>query len=105
MRRQAGDLSGTRRMARRAVVSTGGSGWINQPDFAKRLAMKNYDSRTYSINDFIEWDRQKQLELNPLFQRRSIWSEKAKSYLIDTIIRGKPIPKIFIRQRTNVTTK
>ena len=61
--------------------------------------MKNYDSRTYSVNDFVEWDRQKQLELNPIFQRRSIWNDKAKSYLIDTILRGKPIPKIFIRQK------
>jgi Protein of unknown function DUF262 len=67
--------------------------------------MKSFDSRTYSINDFIEWDAQKQLILNPQFQRRAVWSDKAKSYLIDTILRGKPIPKIFIRQRINVTTK
>lgn len=67
--------------------------------------MKSFDSRTYSINDFVEWDKQGQLELNPFFQRRAIWSDKAKSYLIDTILRGKPIPKIFIRQKINVTTK
>lgn len=67
--------------------------------------MKNYDSRTFSINDFVEWESQKQLELNPIFQRRPVWSEKAKSYLIDTIVRGKPIPKIFIRQKINVTTR
>jgi hypothetical protein len=67
--------------------------------------MKSFDSRTYSINDFVEWDRQKQLELNPIFQRRPVWSEKAKSYLIDTIVRGKPIPKVFIRQKLNMTTK
>ncbi len=67
--------------------------------------MKSYDSRTYSINDFIEWDAAKQLELNPKFQRRSVWTEKAKSYLLDTIIRGKPIPKVFIRQKINVSTK
>ncbi|WP_298324789.1 DUF262 domain-containing protein [Asticcacaulis sp.] len=67
--------------------------------------MKSFDSRTYSINDFVEWDGQKQLVLNPHFQRRPVWSEKAKSYLIDTIIRGKPIPKVFIRQKLNVTTK
>lgn len=67
--------------------------------------MKSFDSRTYSINDFVEWDTQKQLVLNPIFQRRPVWSEKAKSYLIDTILRGKPIPKVFIRQRLNVTTK
>nr|WP_298794276.1 DUF262 domain-containing protein [uncultured Acetobacter sp.] len=67
--------------------------------------MKSFDSRTYSINDFVEWDSQKQLVLNPAFQRRAVWSDKAKSYLIDTILRGKPIPKVFIRQKLNVTTK
>jgi hypothetical protein len=67
--------------------------------------MKSYDSRTYSINDFVEWDAAKQLELNPKFQRRPVWTEKAKSFLMDTILRGKPIPKIFIRQKINVSTK
>jgi hypothetical protein len=67
--------------------------------------MKSYDSRTYSINDFIEWEKNKQLELNPSFQRRPVWNDKAKSYLIDTILRGKPIPKVFIRQKINVSTK
>jgi len=67
--------------------------------------MKSFDSRTYSINDFVEWDKAGQLELNPRFQRRPVWTDKAKSYLMDTILRGKPIPKIFIRQRINVSTK
>ena len=67
--------------------------------------MKSYDSRTYSINDFVEWDSAKQLELNPRFQRRAVWTDKAKSFLMDTILRGKPIPKIFIRQKINVSTK
>src|SRR5216684_2751416 len=67
--------------------------------------MKSYDSRTYSINDFVEWDNAKQLELNPRFQRRAVWTDKAKSFLMDTILRGKPIPKFFIRQRINVSTK
>lgn len=67
--------------------------------------MKSFDSRVYSINDFVEWSKNKQLELNPAFQRRPVWSDKAKSYLMDTIIRGKPIPKVFIRQKINVTTQ
>jgi len=67
--------------------------------------MKSFDSRTYSINDFVDWEKQGQLELNPAFQRRPVWSEKAKSFLMDTIIRGKPIPKFFIRQKLNVTTR
>jgi hypothetical protein len=67
--------------------------------------MKNFDSRIYSIADFMEWDRNHQLELNPRFQRRSVWSENAKSYLMDSIVRGRPIPKIFIRQKLSPTTQ
>jgi hypothetical protein len=67
--------------------------------------MKSFDSRVYSINDLVEWDKAGQLELNPAFQRRPVWSDKAKSYLVDTIVRGKPIPKIFIRQKINVTKR
>lgn len=67
--------------------------------------MKNFDGRTYSINDFLEWHEKGQLELNPKFQRRSVWSDKARSYLMDTIVRGKPIPKIFIRQKINPQTR
>lgn len=67
--------------------------------------MKNFDSRTYSINDFLEWEDKKQLELSPKFQRRSVWTDTARSYLMDTIVRGKPIPKIFIRQKINPQTR
>lgn len=61
--------------------------------------MKNFDTRTYNITDFVEWHDNGLLELSPDFQRRYVWTEKAKSYLIDTIIRGKPIPKLLISQR------
>ena|SRR5208283_4380726 len=67
--------------------------------------MKNFDSRTYSVNDFVEWEKGKLLTLNPRFQRRLVWSDKAKRYLIDTIFRGKPMPKVFIRQKLNVSAK
>jgi hypothetical protein len=67
--------------------------------------MKNFDSRTYSVNDFLEWNDKKQLQLSPKFQRKAVWSEDAKSFLMDTIISGKPIPKIFIRQTINVENR
>lgn len=60
--------------------------------------MKNFDTRAYSISDFLEWEKTGLLELSPDFQRRSVWNEKAKSYLIDTILKGKPMPKIIITQ-------
>ncbi|RYG13926.1 MAG: DUF262 domain-containing protein [Burkholderiales bacterium] len=60
--------------------------------------MKNFDGRVYSISDIVEWNSNGLLQLSPDFQRRAVWTEKAKSYLIDTILRGKPIPKVLITQ-------
>lgn len=53
----------------------------------------------YTVGDFISWQKNKVLELSPSFQRRPVWSPGAKSYLIDTIIRGLPIPIIFLREK------
>jgi len=67
--------------------------------------MKNFDSRTYNIEDFKEWHDRGQLILNPRFQRRRVWTQSAKSFFIDTILKGKPIPKLFIRQNIDPRTK
>ena len=64
-----------------------------------------FSTRNYSVRDFEEWDEKGELELAPKFQRRDVWSDKARSYLIDTIIRGKPIPKIYMRQDVNPKTR
>lgn len=67
--------------------------------------MSNFkDSKIYNINDFINWYHDDLLQLSPKYQRNQIWNLKAKSYLIDTIIRGLPIPQIFLRQITDVKT-
>ena len=57
------------------------------------------------INDILQWYENEELELSPKYQRNSVWNEKAKSYLIDTILRGLPIPPIFMRQSIDVATK
>jgi hypothetical protein len=41
------------------------------------------------------------LELAPPFQRKSIWCQRSKSYLIDTIINNLPIPEIYIQIKTD----
>ncbi|MXI87801.1 DUF262 domain-containing protein [Sphaerochaeta halotolerans] len=59
----------------------------------------------YSINDFINWNINQELVLSPKYQRNPVWTENAKSYLIDSILRGYPIPPIYIRQRIDLTTR
>ncbi|MGC8622217.1 MAG: DUF262 domain-containing protein [Caldisphaera sp.] len=56
-----------------------------------------FKPRFYSINDFREWDAKGELLLVPRFQRRAVWKDEARSYLIDSIINGYPIPQIYMR--------
>ncbi|WP_414637804.1 DUF262 domain-containing protein [Alloacidobacterium sp.] len=53
----------------------------------------------YKVSDFITWAKAGTLILSPSFQRRSVWPTGAKSFLIDTIVRGLPIPIIFLREQ------
>lgn len=64
-----------------------------------------FNTRNYSVRDFEEWRERGELVLAPKFQRREVWNDKARSYLIDTILRGKPIPKLYMRQDVNPTTR
>ena len=64
--------------------------------------MEPSKNRTFSINDFKQWYENGELILVPKFQRRSVWNPKARSFFIDTIIRGKPVPPIFIRQSLDI---
>ena len=66
---------------------------------------QRFSTRNYSVRDFEEWNEKGELKLAPKFQRREVWSPKARSYLIDTIVRGKPIPKIYMRQDTDPKTR
>ena len=53
----------------------------------------------YKVSDFVYWQKSKSLILSPSFQRRPVWKPGAKSYFIDTIDRGLPIPIIFLREQ------
>jgi hypothetical protein len=54
--------------------------------------------KDYPVKDFLSWYEQGGLILSPKFQRNSVWNTQAKSYLIDTILRGLPIPPIFMKE-------
>ena len=38
------------------------------------------------------------LDLAPVFQRNPVWTESQKSFLIDSILRGLPIPEIYMQE-------
>lgn len=62
--------------------------------------MKNYlNTTTYSIAWFKKANESHELQMSPPFQRNPVWTEKQKSYLIDSVLCGYPIPEIYIQEK------
>lgn len=59
--------------------------------------MLGSEPQTYTIAEILKWQSDGEVELNPKFQRGSVWSPAAKTYLIDSILNGYPIPKLLFR--------
>lgn len=56
----------------------------------------------FKLSDFISWQRNGTLRLSPSFQRRPVWKPDAKSFLVDTVVRGLPVPVIYLRERLDL---
>lgn len=67
--------------------------------------MLRFNPQQYRILDFYEWHQRKELSLQPKFQRRPSWTKKARSYLIDTILKVLPVPKLFLRENTDLKNR
>jgi len=68
------------------------------PDFLQR------ESNKITIANFYESNLLKKFNFEPPYQRRSLWSDEKKSFLIDSILRNFPIPPIFLHQKINDDT-
>ena len=56
-----------------------------------------WESYSHPISDVRDWSNSNRLELRPDFQRNEVWTKAAQIMLIDTILKGIPIPKIYIK--------
>jgi hypothetical protein len=63
--------------------------------------MSNAPPTSHRISEFFKWHKENVLVLAPPFQRKPVWSDKNKSFLIDTVLRGFPVPEIFIQVKTD----
>lgn len=61
------------------------------------FTIRNFESRTLSW----WYDQRDNIDFHPSYQRKGrLWSEKDKSYLIDSILNGFDMPKIYIADFT-----
>lgn len=57
--------------------------------------------RGMTIQQLADLLKDKTLNLNPVFQRKSVWKRKDRNLLIDSILRGYPIPAVILLDRTD----
>lgn len=65
------------------------------------LATMDRRATTQDISWFLDHERNQQLDLDPSYQRRSVWSPREQRFFLDTIFRGYPSPAIFLHKRVD----
>jgi len=58
-----------------------------------------HNSYPKPVHDLVHLYNNRQLNLNPGFQRNSVWGVKDRAKLIESIIRNYPVPAIFLYRR------
>lgn len=61
-------------------------------------------SNKVSISNFYEEFSVGKYDLDPPYQRLSVWSPEKKAFFIDSILKNLPIPPVFLRQKIDVDT-
>jgi hypothetical protein len=59
----------------------------------------SYEPTTKSVQDILNYFEKDQLKLNPPFQRNSVWADKDRAKLIDSIVNGFPVPSVYLHER------
>ena len=57
----------------------------------------------YPVKQFVSWYAQQQIDLRPPFQRKHVWKAKARSFLVDTILKGLPLPIVILRDKAGIS--
>lgn len=59
------------------------------------------NTTTHTVAWFAKRHKDGELELKAPFQRNPVWTARQKGYLIDTILRGFPIPELYMQEYTD----
>lgn len=52
----------------------------------------------HDLSWFVDMDNQKRLDLNPPYQRRSVWTASDRYYFLDTIFNNYPCPAVYVQK-------
>jgi len=63
----------------------------------------DYSIKEITISQLLEWIKSDKINLHPPYQRNFIWSLKDQRLLIDSILKGYPLPNFFIYKKKDGT--
>jgi hypothetical protein len=61
----------------------------------------NFDLVTWKISDLLKVYEEDRVDLSPPYQRNEVWTAKAQQKLLESILRGKPIPSFFLLKKAD----
>ena len=64
-----------------------------------KMTTIRHESDQKTVQELISLYRESHLNLAPGFQRESVWTERDRQKLIDSIVRNYPLPNIFLYRR------
>jgi hypothetical protein len=59
------------------------------------------EADTWAITDFVSYAREDELNLSPSYQRADVWPTSSSQLLVESILRGIPLPSIIILERVD----
>ncbi|MFU5000037.1 DUF262 domain-containing protein [Pseudomonas paraeruginosa] len=62
------------------------------------------ESTSISISEFYENHLLNKYDYDPVYQRKSVWTDEKRAFLIDSILKNFPIPPIFLHQKIDPDT-
>ncbi len=60
------------------------------------------NSDRVKISDILSWKRGNILRVNPEYQRGAVWKQPQQKKLVDSVLRGYPLPLIYLHHRKQV---
>lgn len=64
--------------------------------------MDRVDYESIVIRELVNLDQRGELDIDPWYQRRSVWKRPQKAYLVNSVFEKKPIPTIYIRHYLDI---
>jgi|ERR1700723_76211 len=61
----------------------------------------DFELITWKISDLLKVHEENRLDLSPPYQRNEVWTAKAQQKLLESILKGKPIPSFFLLRKAD----